>query len=206
MIIADIVNKQSVKNIVRPAQVCQKIGRSLSWLGVAVKSGNFPTPMKVHGNGIGWEEQDIDDWIDNRNKQIRKKNKQLQREKNKRKEWNKRLQLQLQEKSLHEIPKETLKLCQVCEKISMSRSWVYRAMKLDDFPTPLKIGVSSVWVEREVDDWISSRPTTNIEEPIRELEEPTVNIEENRFKKSRLSIKDVLESVKEAFKKLLKLI
>lgn len=49
---------------------------------------------------------------------------------------------------------------QLCELLCMSRSSIYRKMKLDDpaydssFPKPVKIGNSSRWILREVQNWI----------------------------------------------------
>jgi len=48
-----------------------------------------------------------------------------------------------------------LNLNQVKNKTSRSKSVIYRLINTNDFPAPIKIGRSSVWVESEVDAWIT---------------------------------------------------
>jgi prophage regulatory protein len=54
------------KKILRMRQVCEKTGMSRAWIYGAIKSGNFPISRKLSRRAIGWEEQEIDDWITSR--------------------------------------------------------------------------------------------------------------------------------------------
>lgn len=50
-----------------------------------------------------------------------------------------------------------INLDEVREKLSMSRSTVYRLVAGSDFPPPVKIGTASRWPEHLVDEWLASR-------------------------------------------------
>ena len=50
-----------------------------------------------------------------------------------------------------------LPLRRVCDRIGLHRATVYRMMATGEFPTPVKIGTRSLWVESEVQAWISAR-------------------------------------------------
>ena len=55
----------------------------------------------------------------------------------------------------YEMNEKLLNLNQVKNKTSRSKSVIYRLINTNDFPAPIKIGRSSVWVESEVDAWIT---------------------------------------------------
>lgn len=50
-----------------------------------------------------------------------------------------------------------IKIDTVCGTIGVSRATVYRLIKSDEFPGPVKIGAASLWVEREVIGWVETR-------------------------------------------------
>ena len=48
---------------------------------------------------------------------------------------------------------------QVEARCGISRTSVYRLMRLGVFPTPLRVGVRGVrWPQREIEDWLAARP------------------------------------------------
>ena len=47
---------------------------------------------------------------------------------------------------------ELSRMSKVCERFSISRPTVYRLMK-DDFPKPIKVGRSSLWINSELDSY-----------------------------------------------------
>lgn len=52
-----------------------------------------------------------------------------------------------------------IKLCEVIQLTSMSRSSIYRAMAEDNFPLPIKLTSRSIgWPLASVEDWIANRP------------------------------------------------
>lgn len=54
-----------------------------------------------------------------------------------------------------------LRLKAVCDQTGLSRSSVYEAMKLNEFPRSVSIGKRSVaWKSTDIDKWIASRPIT----------------------------------------------
>ena len=50
-----------------------------------------------------------------------------------------------------------IKIDTVCGIVGVSRATVYRLIKSDAFPGPVKIGAASLWVEREVIGWVEIR-------------------------------------------------
>lgn len=50
-----------------------------------------------------------------------------------------------------------IKIDTVCGIVGVSRATVYRLIKSDGFPGPVKIGAASLWVEREVVGWVETR-------------------------------------------------
>ena len=53
---------------------------------------------------------------------------------------------------------------QVEEITSMSRSAIYRAMQIGDFPRPVKVGPAAVrWRESDIVRWLESRPVARSE-------------------------------------------
>jgi prophage regulatory protein len=55
-----------------------------------------------------------------------------------------------------------LKVREVTASVGLSRAMIYRLMRegRDPFPSPIKIGAASVWVEREVVAWKARRVET----------------------------------------------
>lgn len=61
-----------------------------------------------------------------------------------------------------------LRVKSVAEKLDASRSTVFRLMKSDDFPKPIKLSARHiVFVEAEIDQWVSSK--RSIDERANEL-------------------------------------
>jgi prophage regulatory protein len=54
---------------------------------------------------------------------------------------------------------KALRLNQVIDKTGLSRSSIYAKAKLNEFPTPIKLGsgTSSAWLEHEVDNWLNQQ-------------------------------------------------
>lgn len=46
---------------------------------------------------------------------------------------------------------------EIQDKVELGRSALYDLIKRGQFPTPIKIGRSSFWVESEIDSWIELR-------------------------------------------------
>jgi len=55
------------------------------------------------------------------------------------------------------LPGRLIKIDTVCGIVGVSRATVYRLIKSDEFPGPVKIGAASLWVEREVIAWVGER-------------------------------------------------
>ncbi|MGE0357309.1 MAG: helix-turn-helix transcriptional regulator [Burkholderiales bacterium] len=59
-----------------------------------------------------------------------------------------------------------LRLKAVCEMTSLSKAGVYRAMRLERFPAPVKLGIgtarnrTSAWIESEVQAWLFGKIRT----------------------------------------------
>jgi predicted DNA-binding transcriptional regulator AlpA len=48
-----------------------------------------------------------------------------------------------------------LNVARVCNKFSRKKSWLYELVKDDPtFPKPLRLGVSQVWIESQLDQWM----------------------------------------------------
>lgn len=55
--------------------------------------------------------------------------------------------------------RRVVKLSYITDNKAMSRSSVYRAMELDDFPKPIKLTGRSVgWFLDEIEAWFANRP------------------------------------------------
>ena len=52
--------------ILRRSQVEDQIGLSRSSIYQMMSDGDFPLPIKIGKRAIGWKQQDIIDWLDNR--------------------------------------------------------------------------------------------------------------------------------------------
>lgn len=46
----------------------------------------------------------------------------------------------------------------LCERLGLSRAWVYQQVALDKFPRPISLGTRAVgWLESEVNEWVEQR-------------------------------------------------
>ena len=52
--------------ILRMREVIQRIGLSRSTIYKLMENDEFPRPMKLGSQAIGWRDTDIDAWIENR--------------------------------------------------------------------------------------------------------------------------------------------
>ena len=50
--------------VLRKASVLKKVPWSAATLWRKCKSGDFPKPIQLGPNSVGWLESEIDDWID----------------------------------------------------------------------------------------------------------------------------------------------
>lgn len=51
-----------------------------------------------------------------------------------------------------------IRLPEVLRRTGYSKAWIYRLLKDNQFPKPIKIGSRAIaFVESEVDDWINQR-------------------------------------------------
>jgi len=58
----------------------------------------------------------------------------------------------------HENSQSLLRLPEVTRRTGLAKSTLYELIKQSGFPAPIRIGVRcSMWVEKEVDDWISEK-------------------------------------------------
>ena len=54
---------------------------------------------------------------------------------------------------------EMLRMTDVLKRTGMSRTSLYRKLRVGAFPTPLELSSNAIgWHAHEVDDWIGSRP------------------------------------------------
>jgi prophage regulatory protein len=53
------------------------------------------------------------------------------------------------------MPRKLIRLPTVLDRVGLKRSTIYKRMKADAFPHPVKIGGASVWVEAEVDAYVA---------------------------------------------------
>ena len=52
--------------ILRPREVCRAIGLSRTTLWRKAKGGDFPAPVRLGPNSIGWRDSTVQEWLDNR--------------------------------------------------------------------------------------------------------------------------------------------
>ena len=52
---------------------------------------------------------------------------------------------------------QLLRRDEVMKKVGISKSTLYKLVREDGFPPPARVGASSVWVEAEVDAWITAK-------------------------------------------------
>jgi prophage regulatory protein len=60
--------------ILRFPAVIERTGLSRSTIYLQISKGNFPKPISLGANSVGWLESEIDDWI---NSKIAKRNERL---------------------------------------------------------------------------------------------------------------------------------
>lgn len=53
------------------------------------------------------------------------------------------------------MPRKLIRLPTVLDRVGLKRSTIYKRMKADAFPHPVKIGGASAWVEAEVDAYVA---------------------------------------------------
>ncbi|MDH5377046.1 MAG: AlpA family transcriptional regulator [Gammaproteobacteria bacterium] len=52
-----------------------------------------------------------------------------------------------------------IKLKEVVEVTGLSKSWIYSAMRVGNFPRPIQIGQRRVaWKKSDIEKWIEDRP------------------------------------------------
>jgi prophage regulatory protein len=51
------------RSILRRKQVEARTGLSRSTIYLRIKKGSFPKPIKLGERAVGWIEQEIDDWV-----------------------------------------------------------------------------------------------------------------------------------------------
>jgi prophage regulatory protein len=54
------------RSILRRKQVESRTGLSRSTIYLRIKKGTFPKPIKLGERAVGWLEQEIDSWLDER--------------------------------------------------------------------------------------------------------------------------------------------
>ena len=56
-------------------------------------------------------------------------------------------------------PTRGLRLKEVCNRTGISCATVYELIARGQFPAPRKMGVTSIWLESELDSYLESLPT-----------------------------------------------
>ena len=65
------------------------------------------------------------------------------------------------------MPDQLLKRCDVEKRCQISRSAIYRLMRIGQFPEPIRIGPRSVrWPVSEIEAWLKSRPRATGDRPV----------------------------------------
>lgn len=58
---------------------------------------------------------------------------------------------------------------EVSRRVGLARSTIYKKMKEGDFPPPVRLTNNTVaWRERDVEEWIESRPLADVAGPHRD--------------------------------------
>lgn len=52
----------------RKPRVLEAIGMKNTWLHEAVKSGDFPAPIRLGARAVGWRRSDVEAWLASREK------------------------------------------------------------------------------------------------------------------------------------------
>lgn len=55
------------------------------------------------------------------------------------------------------MTKRLIRIKDIVQRTSISRSQIYLLAKSSDFPKPIKLGTSSFWILSEVDEWIDTK-------------------------------------------------
>ena len=50
-----------------------------------------------------------------------------------------------------------IQLPQLCQRVGLSRTTIYRLIRAGTFPKPIKIATTSVWATRLVDAWVEAQ-------------------------------------------------
>jgi prophage regulatory protein len=59
-----------------------------------------------------------------------------------------------------------LRMRDVIQRVSLSRSTIYVLMANNDFPKPIKLGSQSIgWRDSDLEEWIANRPVSPIGRP-----------------------------------------
>src|SRR5439155_2846707 len=54
-----------------------------------------------------------------------------------------------------------LRAREVCERVGLSRTTIWRQVRRGEFPTPRRLSANAIgWMASDVEAWIASRPTT----------------------------------------------
>ncbi len=53
--------------------------------------------------------------------------------------------------------KRFLRIKDVLKRVPVSRNTIYRMMNKGEFPKNIELGSVSVWIEKEVDDWMDAK-------------------------------------------------
>ena len=60
-------------------------------------------------------------------------------------------------KNATSMPRKFLTFKQVSDRVSLSRSPLYRRIREGTFPKPVKLGAMSRWVESEIEMWMAAQ-------------------------------------------------
>lgn len=58
-------------------------------------------------------------------------------------------------------PKRLIRLPEVERRVSLCTASIYARIKKQQFPSPVKLGAASAWVEQEIEDWIDAQITAS---------------------------------------------
>jgi prophage regulatory protein len=50
-----------------------------------------------------------------------------------------------------------MRLPEVCERVGLGKTAIYGRIKDHTFPSPIKLGRASGWIEEEVQNWVESQ-------------------------------------------------
>ena len=61
-----VFNNMQSKTILRMADVVRRTGLSKGSIYLKIKSGSFPQPVPLGVRAVGWSEEEVNAWIDQR--------------------------------------------------------------------------------------------------------------------------------------------